>query len=150
MEEKLNECKNSFEDYKINLKGEMHRIYGASKASSLRFDQKIGEKNRGKIDGYQKEINNFIIILSESSKYDYWNGGQRPIIRIEIQTNIHSNITQNQIENDNIIISKSLNNAPMRIQNKLTSMLKKSLRVLKIATQRAEDEEMPRPIGIEL
>jgi len=73
LEEKLNECKNSFEDYKINLKGEMHRIYGASKASSLRFDQKIGEKNRGKIDGYQKEINNFIIILSESSKYDYWN-----------------------------------------------------------------------------
>lgn len=62
------------------------------------------------------------------SKYDYWNGGQRPIIRIEIQTNIHSNITQNQIENDNIIISKSLNNAPMRIQNKLTSMLKKSLK----------------------
>ena len=75
LEEKLNECKNSFEDYKINLRGEMHRIYGSSKGSrmALRFDQKIAERNRETIDNYRKEINNFIKILSEISEYDYWN-----------------------------------------------------------------------------
>jgi len=61
------------------------------------------------------------------SKYDYWNGGQRPIIRIQIQTNIDSNDSINEIQNTNIIIGKSLINTPNRIQNKLIQMLRKSL-----------------------
>ena len=47
------------------------------------------------IDWFNKTngINKLIV-----SKYDYWNGGQRPIIRIQIQTNIDSNDSINELQ----------------------------------------------------
>jgi hypothetical protein len=71
---------------------------------------------------YTNRIDKLII-----SKYDYWIGGQRPIIRIQIQKNADSNDIVNETRNDNIIIGKSLINTPSRIQNKLILMLNKSL-----------------------
>ena len=57
------------------------------------------------------------------SKYDYWNGGQRPIIRIQIQKNIKTNLELNP----NVKILKSLDTAPARFKNKIISMVNESL-----------------------